>query len=164
MEVIRKRGVKGYRIIYHNKKVFYAIIAIIIILIGIAVYLILNNDKTNNPGIANPASVYCIEHDGTLEIKDSPEGQYGLCLFEDGSSCEEWKYFRGECSKGESLNECNTDSDCVPASCCHAKACVSASNAPVCKGMMCTMNCEPGTLDCGGKCACVNNKCSAQLI
>lgn len=50
-------------------------------------------------GIANPASVYCIKNGGNLEIRQDEEGnQYGVCLFSDGSECEEWAYFRGECS------------------------------------------------------------------
>ena len=47
MEVVRKKGVTGFRIVGHNKKVFYAIIVIIIILLGIVIYLALNNGKSN---------------------------------------------------------------------------------------------------------------------
>ncbi len=50
-------------------------------------------------GIANPASVYCINNGGKLEIREDAEGnQYGVCLFSDGIECEEWAYFRGECN------------------------------------------------------------------
>ncbi|NLZ24697.1 DUF333 domain-containing protein [Candidatus Dojkabacteria bacterium] len=52
-------------------------------------------------GLSNPASVYCADNGGTLEIKEEKEGQVGYCLFEDGSSCEEGAYYRGECKKGE---------------------------------------------------------------
>jgi putative hemolysin len=48
--------------------------------------------------LANPASVYCEENGGTLEIREGAEGQVGYCVFSDGSECEEWAYFRGECS------------------------------------------------------------------
>ncbi|NSW52116.1 MAG: DUF333 domain-containing protein [Anaerolineae bacterium] len=51
-------------------------------------------------GIANPASVFCEEQGGTLEIRDTEEGQLGYCLFDDGSECEEWAFFRGECAPG----------------------------------------------------------------
>ena len=51
-----------------------------------------------NSQMANPASVYCEEHNGTLEIITDPDGsQYGMCKFANGTECEEWKYFRGEC-------------------------------------------------------------------
>jgi len=46
----------------------------------------------------NPASVYCEQNGGTLEIVTATDGsQSGRCVFPDGSSCDEWAYFRGEC-------------------------------------------------------------------
>jgi predicted secreted protein/putative hemolysin len=53
-------------------------------------------------GMANPASVYCGDVGGTLEIKtDAAGGQYGMCNFQNGTSCEEWALFRGEgCTSG----------------------------------------------------------------
>lgn len=60
--------------------------------------------------------------------------------------------------------ECSKDSNCVPASCCHASECVPIDEAPDCEGVMCTMECKPGTLDCGqGSCKCIDNKCKAVL-
>lgn len=49
------------------------------------------------PGLANPASVYCEQSGGTLQIRDETGGEVGYCLFSDGSECEEWQFFRGEC-------------------------------------------------------------------
>ena len=50
-------------------------------------------------GMANPASVYCEEQGGWLEIRTADDGgQYGVCIFSDGSECEEWAFFRGECA------------------------------------------------------------------
>jgi len=52
-------------------------------------------------GMPNPASVYCEEQGGTLQIRtDAQGGQYGVCVFEDGSECDEWAFFRGECKPG----------------------------------------------------------------
>jgi putative hemolysin len=52
----------------------------------------------------NPAAVYCEENGGTVEIrKDEEENEYGFCRFLDGSECDTWAYFRGECSPGDSL-------------------------------------------------------------
>jgi putative hemolysin len=49
-------------------------------------------------GLANPASVYCEEQGYTLEMRtDADGGQYGVCIFPDGSECEEWAFYRGEC-------------------------------------------------------------------
>ncbi len=49
-------------------------------------------------GMANPASVYCKKLGYQLEIRtNSDGGQYGICIFPDGSECEEWKFYRNEC-------------------------------------------------------------------
>lgn len=54
-------------------------------------------------GLPNPASVHCEEQGGNLEIRSDAEGgQYGVCTFDDGSECEEWSLFRGECTPGTS--------------------------------------------------------------
>ena len=47
-------------------------------------------------GMANPASVSCVNVGGTVRIKDSAAGQYGMCAFPNGTTCEEWALFRGE--------------------------------------------------------------------
>lgn len=63
-----------------------------------------------------------------------------------------------------STETCHTDSDCVPATCCHADSCVLESQKPDCSEIFCTLNCEPGTLDCAqGSCECINSKCEAVL-
>ena len=49
-------------------------------------------------GMPNPASVYCTETGNKLEIRTAADGsQSGVCVFPDGSTCDEWAYFRGEC-------------------------------------------------------------------
>ena len=49
-------------------------------------------------GIPNPASVYCTQNGNQLEIRTAADGsQSGICIFPDGSTCDEWAYFRGEC-------------------------------------------------------------------
>jgi putative hemolysin len=46
----------------------------------------------------NPASVYCEQHGNKLEIHTAADGsQSGVCVFADGSTCDEWAYYRGEC-------------------------------------------------------------------
>jgi len=46
----------------------------------------------------NPASVYCVQNGNKLEIQTASDGsQTGICVFPDGSTCDEWAYFRGEC-------------------------------------------------------------------
>jgi putative hemolysin len=54
-------------------------------------------------GLPNPASEFCESNGGKLEIRtDKTGGQSGICIFPDGSECDEWAYFRGECQPGAS--------------------------------------------------------------
>lgn len=62
-----------------------------------------NNNQEDNQGkigSANPASVYCQENGGRLENREFFQGQKGFCIFDDGSECDEWEFFRNECRKG----------------------------------------------------------------
>lgn len=59
---------------------------------------------------------------------------------------------------------CNADEDCIPDACCHATGCISKDQAPKCDDIFCTEECVPGTLDCGGYCACENHKCVAKNL
>jgi len=53
-------------------------------------------------GLPNPASVNCAKKAGTLQIrKDSRGNEYGACVFPNGRECEEWAFFRGQCSPDE---------------------------------------------------------------
>jgi hypothetical protein len=53
-------------------------------------------------GMPNPASVYCTQQGNKLEIRTADDGsQSGICVFPDGSTCDEWAYFRGECGPAE---------------------------------------------------------------
>ena len=54
-----------------------------------------------NANMPNPASVYCEQNGGKLEIRTAADGgQSGVCVFADGSECDEWAYMRGECKPG----------------------------------------------------------------
>lgn len=57
---------------------------------------------------------------------------------------------------------CRTAADCVPATCCHATACVPRNAGPDCDDVMCTRECRPGTIDCGGGCECREGRCAAR--
>jgi len=56
---------------------------------------------TPEANMPNPASVYCEENGGKVELRqDASGGVAGICVFADGSECDEWAYFRGECKPG----------------------------------------------------------------
>lgn len=51
--------------------------------------------------VPNPASVYCVQNGNQLEIVTADDGsQSGVCIFPDGSTCDEWAYYRDECGPG----------------------------------------------------------------
>ena len=75
--------------------------------IGILAMLVIalpacGDDDEDSTGLPNPAAAYCEEQGGTVDVRSDAEGnQYGICVFEDGSECDEWAFFRGECAPGE---------------------------------------------------------------
>src|SRR5512134_271178 len=61
----------------------------------VEVPVLTSSPQANMP---NPASVYCEEQGNRSEIRTTADGsQSGACIFPDGSECDEWAYFRGEC-------------------------------------------------------------------
>ncbi len=57
--------------------------------------------QDKSAGLANPASVNCVDKGNRLEIRTAADGsQAGVCIFPDGSECDEWAYYRGECGPG----------------------------------------------------------------
>ena len=51
-------------------------------------------------GLPNPASQYCLDQGYELEMRTEADGMAGYCIFADGTECEEWSYYRGECAPG----------------------------------------------------------------
>jgi putative hemolysin len=48
--------------------------------------------------LPNPASAFCEQQGYKLEIRTASDGsQAGICSFPNGSECDEWAFFRGEC-------------------------------------------------------------------
>lgn len=63
--------------------------------------------------LPNPASAYCVEQGFESEIRTAEDGsQSGVCIFADGSECDEWAYFEGECGPTPQV----TDTPAGPAS------------------------------------------------
>ena len=53
-------------------------------------------------GLANPASVYCQGLGFNEETREDEAGQYGVCIFEDGSECDTWDFLAGRCGQEHS--------------------------------------------------------------
>jgi len=127
-------------------------------------------------GIANNLAVRCVNN-SCIQMQKATCGKEGenLGAVVPGNTkecCEGLEPYippnivgtRGTCQKpGYSPDACISDEDCVQKECCHATSCTNTANKGVCN-VMCTMNCQSGTLDCGqGRCACINNRCQAQM-
>ena len=77
-----------------------AVLALALVVISLVWLGGCSNQSGNSMQIANPSSVYCENHNGTLEIRTAADGgQVGYCKFSNGKECEEWAFYRGECSK-----------------------------------------------------------------
>ncbi len=106
LERIEKKN--NFNIFFNmNKRILTLVIVVVLLGGGYLGYTLLKEDKpidtnTNqddnqNTGIANPASTNCIDKGGTLKLEDNVV----YCYFDDGSKCEEWAFYRGECKKGD---------------------------------------------------------------
>ncbi len=51
------------------------------------------------PELANASAAYCKEQGHTYQVQDQSDGQRcGVCLFDDGGSCNAWAFFQGMCA------------------------------------------------------------------
>ena len=51
------------------------------------------------PELVNAAAAYCKEQGHTYDVQEQKDGQQcGVCLFEEGESCNAWAYLQGICS------------------------------------------------------------------
>ncbi len=67
---------------------------------------------TQDASMPNPASVFCEQQGYTTDIRTASDGsQSGVCIFLDGSECDEWAYFRGECQAPASATPGSTADD-----------------------------------------------------
>jgi len=71
--------------------------------------------ETPVPGLPNPATVYCVELGYEWSIVENPEGQAGMCVFPDGTQCDEWSFFEGECGQSWAPDTNGTMHNCPPA-------------------------------------------------
>jgi putative hemolysin len=113
-----------------------------------------NCTTEQNLGIANPASVYCETNGGTLEIVNEVDGQKGICTLQNGTKCEEWAYFRGECPVNKECAECPQLTPPGPQFCKTGNIIAGETDecgctgAPKCEQVMCTADakiCPDGT-------------------
>jgi putative hemolysin len=89
---------------------------IVVILVIVGAYVLLQAPLNQKATLANPASVFCINNGGRSEITTAADGsQGGMCVFANGTSCDEWAFYRGECKPGGQVNNgTNTNPNISP--------------------------------------------------
>ena len=101
-----------------NVRKIFSLSGLVLLTVMVAACGTGNGGTNEESGMPNPASVFCEEQGGRLEMRqesepvvvegegDSPPrenaggGSYGVCVFPDGSECEEWALFNGKCEQG----------------------------------------------------------------
>jgi putative hemolysin len=64
-----------------------------------------NASDDGSTNLANPAAVYCHEQGFKYETRTDDKGNaVGVCIFDDGSECDAWAYYRGECGQDQAKN------------------------------------------------------------
>jgi len=56
--------------------------------------------------LGNNAAISCTSIGGRSEIRRIDGEDVGYCVFSDGSECEEWAHYRGECTRGQKVRGC----------------------------------------------------------
>ena len=83
-------------------KTKFFLVAAIPVLMALTACTKVQSTPTSAAGLANPASVFCGQNGGKLDMRpDSAGNVAGVCVFADGSECDEWSYFRAECKPGD---------------------------------------------------------------
>jgi len=74
------------------------------VLLAVLIIGCVPDDQPENPPVdmANPASVYCQGLGFREETRQDELGQYGVCVFPDGSECDSWDFLAGRCGQEHS--------------------------------------------------------------
>jgi hypothetical protein len=86
------------------KKMFVLIVMLLALAFSLAGCGEEEEEQVVQPGLANPASLYCQDLGYTEETRENASGQYGVCIFPDGSECDTWDFLSGRC--GQEFSYC----------------------------------------------------------
>ena len=65
----------------------------------------MQNTPEFQPSLQDQISLYCLDHEGNLEMREEGWKLHGYCIFADGSECAEADFFNGVCKVGEIFGE-----------------------------------------------------------
>ena len=103
-----------------------------------------NEDERGSVGVPPTAAGYCMQLGYTEQLGDS--GDPTNCAFPDGTTCEEWSFYRGEC--GQAHSYCNQHGGSI------REVIADAGTFTTISGV-CTLNgteCDEGHFIATGKC------------
>jgi putative hemolysin len=96
----------SHTIVHHRmtpmsqKKILYLIVFILLLTVWMVGCAPESDQPEDSPvGLANPASVYCQGLGFEEETREGELGQYGVCIFPDGSDCDTWDFLSGRCGQ-----------------------------------------------------------------
>ena len=62
-------------------------------------------DERSSVGPASPAAEYCVGLGYESSVIQGDGGESGQCRFLDGSTCDDWTFYRGQCGQANSYCE-----------------------------------------------------------
>ncbi|MCX8158205.1 MAG: DUF333 domain-containing protein [Candidatus Diapherotrites archaeon] len=103
-----KMNMKNILSLFKNKLFLILFVIGVLILLSLVVYYKFFYICCAVP----PTTKKCEEGGGKLEYIGASDSKTGVCIFTNGAKCEEWAYYRGECSPSNP-NFCISDEDCA---------------------------------------------------
>ncbi len=96
-----------YKKLLNKILIIYGILLIcIIIFLAINMFTLrksigtaMDDSITNYLMYNNAGAVYCKNLSYQYEVRNNENGQYGICIFTDGTECEIWNFFNGKCGQ-----------------------------------------------------------------
>ncbi len=77
----------------------FHLIAVLILMLCAACAQTSTEETPNAAALANPASANCIQQGGQVEMRQNEAGEYGVCVWADGRTCDEWALYHGVCEQ-----------------------------------------------------------------
>lgn len=155
-----------------RKKSQFSIKCFIIAIVIVVAVLALVSQQSPKPRACTEEAKIC--PDGSAVGRVAPNCDFATCpsetckcpegYLQEGDVCNPECYYKTPKCLMPSIQcnattNCENDSDCVSATCCHPSSCINKAYKGVCNEL-CTNVCE-GPLDCeAGSCGCVNYKCT----
>jgi putative hemolysin len=86
-----------------SRKLLPVVILVTLLIVSIVfLYALISSNASSMAA----ASAKCLKDGGQERIISGTLGESGLCLFPDGSVCDELAYSKGACNKGECMRSC----------------------------------------------------------